>query len=137
MVGSKVVNACQDKARPHFGPGIIEHPYTVNIHQGRACRIPPMEFVIAKDCPDTQRREKAVQDLKQFLLWLAVSFENVSEQDHNVRAFSLYLGNTRIQPLLAEQRSDVQVGHGNENCTIHLMGQSREPHLVFLHHRRP
>jgi hypothetical protein len=96
-----------------------------------------MELVITKDGPDAQRCRKTAQNRNLVLPGLAVPFENIPEQDHEVGLLSLYLSDTCLQPLCVKQRSHVQVGHGNKYCAIHLTGKAGEVYVIVLNHWRP
>ena len=68
-----------------------------------------VELMVAKDSPDAHRCGQTAQDRKQFLPGLTVSFKDISEQYHEVGLLRLHLTNTRLQPLLAKQRTEVQI----------------------------
>jgi hypothetical protein len=109
--GGEIIHACQDETGPHFG--------------------------IAGDGPDTERCGELLKCYNQLIFRWTMPFEDVAEQDHKVGPLRLYLGYTSRQPTLAELRTEVHIGQGDEHCPVHSIGKAGKAHLVFLYHRRP
>jgi len=132
--GSEIVHACQDEAGPDLNPAIAEHLDAGFLDQAHALLAAAVELMVAGDGPYPQRCGEAAQHRKKLILRLAVSLEEVAEQDHEVRPLRLDSGDRRRQPPLGEERTQVQVGQGHENGAVHLMGKAGKVHLIPLHH---
>jgi hypothetical protein len=96
-----------------------------------------MEFMVSEHRPDTQRRRKTVQVLKKVRSGSAVALEDITEKDDQVRMQVLHLCDACIQPLLAEQRTQMKVGDGYHHCAVEAPRESPEGDLVVSHHGRP
>ena len=65
-----------------------------------------------------------------------MSFEEIAQQDYEIRPQRLNLGHAFGQPSFTYQRADVKVGEGDEHRAIQLTGQAGKSHLVMLDDRR-
>jgi hypothetical protein len=70
-------------------------------------------------------------------LELAVSLEDVAEQNDEVRPLRLDLFHPGRQPPFTKQGSEVHVGQTDDYCSVHLSGKAGKPYLIALYHWRP
>ncbi len=86
----------------NLGPAVEQQLKAGLLDEKCSAILTMVELVVAGDNPDTERGGKAAQNWKEFTLGLAVPFEEISQQNHEVRLLCLHLGDTRFQPAFAE-----------------------------------
>ena len=131
----EVIDARDQQAGTQLGPLVAKHAEAGVFEQPYAAFKSSIEFVIASNRPQTERRREAAQERQEFALGFTMAFQNVATENDQVRPFRLDLGNALGQPTLPEQGAEVQVGGEHQHRAIALGRQIRELHLVAAHDR--
>ena len=92
-------------------------------------------IVVAYRNAHTEWSGKTAQQRQEFKLGRIITFDNVAAQHYDVRPLGMYLIDARHQPILPQQRSEVEIRGEDEHGTVATGWQASKLHFVILHNR--
>jgi hypothetical protein len=132
----EVIDSRQNQTWFHLSPAVVKHVESGILEQAiTALPTTGMELMVPGYCPHTEWSGKAAQLRQELKLRRIIAFDNVTAQNYDVRPLGLYLIDTRRQPILSQQRSEVEIRGEDEHCAVATGWQASKLYFVVLHNR--